>query len=49
MANFEQEVKTLYPFLPDALVDLFIEKYIDFDKMITMIIFFQEIRELTVL
>ena len=36
MANFEQEVKTLYPFLPDALVNLFIEKYIDFDKNVNL-------------
>jgi hypothetical protein len=36
MANFKEEVKVLYPFLPDGLVDLFVEKYIDFDKNINL-------------
>ena len=36
MADFKQEVKILYPFLPEGLVDLFVEKYIDFDKNINL-------------
>jgi hypothetical protein len=36
MANFQQEVRALYPFLPEGLVNLFIEKYVDFDKNVNL-------------
>jgi hypothetical protein len=36
MADFKAEVQALYPFLPEGLVDLFIEKYIDFDKNVNL-------------
>jgi len=36
MADFQAEVKALYPFLPQGLVDLFIEKYVDFDKNVNL-------------
>ena len=36
MADFQAEVRALYPFLPEGLVDLFIEKYIDFDKNVNL-------------
>ena len=36
MADFKAEVQALYPFLPEGLVDLFIRKYIDFDKNVNL-------------
>jgi len=36
MADFQAEVRALYPFLPEGLVNLFIEKYIDFDKNVNL-------------
>ncbi len=36
MADFITEAKALYPFLPEALLSLFEEKYIEFDKNIDL-------------